>query len=84
MLNKLTDNQLNLLKTLVIDEKKYDRKFYRPVKVWKNEAKRILYSLKNNGIINFRKADSGVGIIISDALISDASYGIIQKILKNK
>ena len=61
----------NLLETLIIDEKKTNRKLYSSGPIWDYKNKKSIYQLKKKSINNFRGLNSGVATSFSDNLVYD-------------
>ena len=61
----------NLLKTLIEDEKRANKKLYTAGPYWDYKNKKTIYQLKINQIDNFRGLNSGVGTSYTDNIVLD-------------
>ena len=62
---------MNLLDTLISDEKKCDRKFYSSGPYWKHKNLKTIVEIKKNGIQNFRGTNNSIGTSFTDNLVCD-------------
>lgn len=62
----------NLLKTLIKDEKRANKKLYTAGPYWDYKNKKTIYQLRKNQIGNFRGLNSGVGTSYTDNVVLDS------------
>ena len=62
---------MNLLNSLIKDEKKVNRELYASGPYWSYKNKRTISEIKKKGISKFRGLHSGIGTSFSDNIVLD-------------